>query len=356
MTLHHVIGRLSDRGPGGDRTGRGGARLGASVVPGLWKAWWATTILLLAVGTVSRYDLVSSELLGPLVVGAEVAAADDPIMLVGGDAFDALPRVTYAGLDLALMNARAIPENNSGRPIIVVDLAVRNATPAQIRLPRQHLKLTSVDGATVALDRFEYAEHGSRLVVDSGETQQVLAVFKLRGRIGTDLDGYAIQIGEEGRWPESLLLDGQISPSAYPLPLEVLSTDDEPARYQDLVVELSDAATALEYGVYRSSIGQHLAVITISVSGAPGALDRGGLDRGLWTLADGQVLRRALKVTPGERSLDGNTVSIELVFAYGTEASELELFVGDASNQERDATAVDKEAVSVASFSVQAFE
>ncbi len=331
-------------------------RISASVVRGLWKAWWATTAVLLALGTVSRYDLVSSEHLGPLAVGAEVAAADETALVVSEGEFDSFPGITYAGLDLALMNARSIPRNNSGQPIIVADLAVRNATSAQIRLSRQEISLTSKDGVSVALDRFEYAEYGTRLVVEPGETQQVLAVFKLRGSMDSSIAEYSLQVAERGRWPESLPLDGPVAPSAYPRPLEVVSEADEPARHEDLVVGMTDAATALEYGVYRSAVGEHLAIVTVSVSGAPGALDRGGLDRGLWALSDGQELHRALKATAGERSLDGNTASIELVFAYGTEASELELFIGGAPDGAEDGSEVANEAVSVARFAVQAFE
>ena len=331
-----------------------GSRISPSMVHSVWKAWWVTTALLLATGTITRFDLVTSEDFGPLTAGSEVAAAEDAALGVADGQFEAYPQVRYAGVDIALVGARVIPVNNSGQPIVVAELAVRNTTTVQARLSRKLINLTTTDGTTVPLDRFEYADHDNRLVVEPGETHQIVGVFKLRGQIDTSLDAYTLQIGESGRWPEYLGLNGEVVPSVYPKSLEPVDGADDPARLNQLVVELTTAATTLEYGVYRAPIGQHLAVVTVSVSGAPGALERGGFDKNLWTLTDESGSHRALQATAGERSVDGNTVSMELVFAYSTEASTLELLIG--SEDTSTGATGDDEPVSVASFSVQAFE
>lgn len=315
-----------------------------SMIGGLWKAWWLTTASLVVVGAVSQFGLVRSDQLGPLFADSEVAAGNEGAASLIDDEFEQLPAVRYGGLDVAFMDARPIPQNNSGQPIIVVDLAVRNTTAQQVRLTAQEIDLLQTDGTATPMVRFEYTEHANRLVLNPGETQQALAVFKLGAVIGVDLDGFSLHIGEEGRWPEILPLDGTVAPAAFPQPLENLNPEAEPTDLGDLSVELADASTVLEYGVYRARVGTHLAVISVLVSGS---VDSGPFDQELWSLQDGDDQRQALRATVGQRSAEDGTVAVELVFPYSTEASELELFVGDEAQNE---------AQSVARFAVQSFE
>lgn len=320
MTSHHVIERL-------------------------YKAWWAVTALLLIVGVVVRFELVTDEDLGPLAPGAEVAAPDGATLAVAGGAFDGLPSVRYAGLDIALVNARPVPVNNAGVPIVVVELALRNTTSVQARVPTTLLNLVGPHGALTRTDRFEYSEHDSRVVINAGRTEEVLAVFKLDTSLGTDLEGYQLQVGERGRWPETMALVGEIEASAYPRALENTGPEPGPVTVDGLDFELIDAHSDLEYGVYRAAIDQHLAVMTVSATAGIGTPARPLPPSARWTLTDNHGDHQPIRATVGTPSEDGTAVDIELVFAYSTEASQLTLRVGQSGHRPV-----------VARFDVQPFE
>ena len=313
----------------------------------LRKLWWFTTAALLLVAVVSRFDLVTLDDLGPLGEGREVAAGDDGAAGLVADEFDALPAVRYAGVDVALLDSRIIPENSSGKPIIVADLAVRNTNATQVRLLTQQINLILGDGTVSPMDRFEFAPHPDRLVLAPGEAQQALAVFPISDELTDDLGSYSLQVGELGRWPENLGLDGVVAPSLYHRSLEVLAQPEDLLPFGNLIVDMTSATAALEYGVYRAPVGDHLAVISLSVFGTPGTDEMDSFDEELWTLVDADGPQRALRATVVERSVAGGNATVELVFAYSTETSELELFVSEDSLSD---------AVSVARFDVQAFE
>ncbi len=298
--------------------------------------------LVVAVAIV-RYDLLAEDRLGPLAAGSEVAAADQTSFAIAPTDFDAYQNVSYAGLDLALVEARVVPNNRSGQPIVVVELAVRNNSRVQARLPLNMINLVGPGGQVSELDRFEYTAHASRMVVEAGKTERGLAVFKLPVHSSLRLSDFELQIAEAGRWPAGLPLDGEAPEPPYPGPLAVTFHNEE-ARYRGLTVELSGAATALEYGVYRAAVGQHLAVVTVTVTGSP-VSSMGTVERDLWTLVDGVTERRAIRAIAGQRPVGGNSVTMQLVFAYSTESSELELVVGGPEERQ-----------TVARFEVQAFE
>ncbi len=359
MTAHHAPRRLVTRR---QRLRRSllGPRVLDGVVRALRKSWWVVTALLLIGGVVARYELVSEDDLGPLALPDEVAAGPQTELVSLADEFDPASTIHYAGLDMALIGARAIPENNSGRPIVVADLAVRNSSNHQIRIPLNLIRLVSADDVVTPLARLDYAENSERLVLDPGESQLALAVFKLRTPLEDDLGLYEIQVGEDGRWPENLPLQGEVLPSAFPRPLlpEVAGgafDDAELSAPADEVFEVmvehggfditvTAAETALQYGPYRAPIGRHLAVITVEVSGNPATVEAITGSGNFWTLDDGATDHRVIRSEVLDRSVDGSSVTRLLVFSYGTESSNVTLLAGDGRSTE------------IASYPVQAFE
>ncbi len=308
--------------------------------PALVRMWWAATAVLLAVGAAAHFDLVTEDRLGPLVATTEVAAGGGGFPGPGTD-FDSLPSVRYAGIDVGLLAARVVPDNRTGRPIVIAEIAVRNTSSVQARLLLRMVQLAGPDGELIAADRFDYTDHRSRLVVEPGAVDRGLLVFKLGPGRPPILSDYRLQIGEEGRWPADLPLDGPVPPALYPLPLEV--TADEPTDYRGLSITLLDARSALQYRLYRARIGQHLALIEVSISG-PSTLVA-SLDRSAWALLDDDSGRSPIRAVTGERSADGEAVTTVLVFAYDTEASALRLAIGQGEQRRV-----------VAEFEAQAFE
>lgn len=311
------------------------------IVRSLSKSWWVVTALLLMVGSALHFELVTEDDLGPLAAGSEVAAGETDLIAVPGE-LDDYPSVDYAGIKVALIDARAIPVNQTGRPIVVVDLAIENQSDVQARVPLAMLKLVRTDGRTFTAERFEYTEHSNRVSISPGDVDQALVVFKLPpGRTGA-VSSYELEIGEAGRWPVMLGLDGSASEPDFPQPLALAdsSVGAEAAQYQGLRVELLDAVTALEHGVYRAPVGQHLAVISVRVVGASA-----GIDRNLWTMADQNGESRAIRASIVEASADGTDATVEVVFSYSTGMSELSLFVGRSDTRDL-----------VATFETQAFE
>ena len=311
------------------------------IVRFLSKSWWVVTALLLLVGSAVHFELVTEDNLGPLVAPSEVAAGAGDLIALPGE-LDGYPSVAYAGTTVALIDARTIPINQTGRPIMVVDLAVENRSDVQARVPLTMLTLVRPDGRTFTAERFEYTEFSNRLAVDAGEVEQALVVFMLPPGQTGPTSGYQLEVGEAGRWPVSLGLDGSVSEAAFPQELALAdgSVGVEPAQYQGLRVELLDAVTALEHGVYRAPIGRHLAVMSVRVVGAST-----GLDRNLWTVVDRNGESRAIRADVVESSQDGTDAVVELVFSYSTDVSDLSLFVGRSDTRDL-----------VATFSTQAFE
>lgn len=370
MTLHQVRRRRFL----GLRLGRRFLDLAIAV---LAKTWWVATAAVLLVGAAVRYDLVIENNLGPLTGTAEVAAGGEADFFATDSVFYAYPNTSYAGIDLAVIDARIVPRYQTGAPIAIVELGVRNQTGLQSRLPTKLFQLVGPNGVHIDLDRFEYTEHTSRMVVESGQTARGLAVFQLAAAASENLADYHLQIAETGRWPASVLLDSSVTPPAnpYPQPLEA-SAAGERLEFDGLTIELTEATQALEYGVYRAPIGRHLAVVTLEITGSPTDA-AAAVDRQLWTLVDSkfggnrnvisQSENRAIRVisgptpsaavaaeatstAPGASGPSGTvaprtTVTMQLVFSYSTESSRLALRIGDPADRK-----------TVAEFEVQAVE
>ncbi|MGH1488731.1 MAG: hypothetical protein ACRBK7_04940 [Acidimicrobiales bacterium] len=377
MTLHRVHRRRSS-GPGvragvdAEFGGRVDQRrsvrrkvLDVSIAV-LAKTWWVATAAVALVGGAVHFDLVTEGNLGPLAGTSEVAAGNDASFAAVDSEFDTYPNTRYAGVDLAVIDARIVPVNQTGAPIAVIELGVRNNNSTQARLPLKMVSLIGPNGVQTELDRFEYTEYSTRMVVEPWSTDRGLAVFKLSVAASVSLADYHLQIAENGRWPVTVPLDSSALPraEAYPQALEIALIADQ-LNYRGMSLELIEAFTALEYGVYRAPIGRHLAVITVDITGSP-ASAMGTVESELWTLTESKVGgnnnivsqndSRAIRALAGENPVDGSTVTdatgavtttarVHLVFSYSTEASRLSLQIGGADAPQ-----------AVAEFKVQAFE
>ena len=364
MTLHRANHRRSP--------GRGVSRRGLDLaVTVLGKTWWVASAAVLLVAAAVHFDLVTENNLGPLAGSAEVAAAGDADFAATDSAFDAAPNVRYAGIDLAVIDARIVPRYQTGAPIAIVELGMRNTTDTQARLPLKMVSLLGPNGRQTELDRFEYTEHNARMVVEPGQIGHSLAVFNLALGASADLADYQLQIAENGRWRSTVPLDPSIVPpiDPYPVPLKVIT--DDVLRQQNQTIGLIEAVTSLEYGVYRAPIGRHLAVVTVEITG-PASGSRQAIERESWRLLDSRVggnrnvisrdENRAIRAIANE-TVTGvgefaiRTLSLQLVFSYSTEASELILQVdaGDSGGASDAGDGLDG-AITVAEFEVQPVE
>jgi hypothetical protein len=360
MTTHRIRRRSPGTGPRRQWLN--------TAIPVLGRVWWVATVAVLAVGATVRYDLDERVDLGPLVPAAEVAAGGESDYTAVESDFSAYPNTSYAGMELAVIDARIVPRYQTGSPIAIVELGVRNLNDRQARLPAKMVRLVGPNGTHIPLDRFEYTDFSNRIVVEPGETARSLAVFQLATGASVGVGDYQLQVAENGRWPATVPLSSTASFPAnpYPQPLEALASpsSDGPIRFGDLDIELVEASQALEFGAYRASVGQHLAVVTVEVTGLP--VDVGpALDRQLWTLVDSKLgpsrnivsqrqnraVRLASEVIPEPERVSTastgtvypTTVRLQLVFSYSTESSRLSLRVGGTADGQ-----------SVAEFEVQA--
>lgn len=372
MTLHQVPRR---RRPGPGR------RFLDTSIGVLARTWWVATAAVLLVGAVVRYDLVAASDLGPLAGTSEVAAGGGGGLAAADSEFYSYPNTRYAGVDLAVLDARIVPRFQTGAPIAIVELGVRNQTGLQARLPTKMIRLVGPNGVNIELDRFEYTRYASRMVVEPGSSGSGLAVFHLATAASENLSDYHIQIAENGRWPASLPLSNDVSlpANSFPRPLQVTTASvlkDETGEdsiggegsgtaslpgFEDLTIELAEATDALEYGVYRAPIGEHLAVVTVEITGAV-ADASAAADCRQWTLVESELggnrnvlsqsENRAIRVISGATDAPQvagtaleTTITLQLVFSYSTESSKLTLQIGEPGDRQ-----------TVADFAVQPVE
>jgi hypothetical protein len=332
----------------------------------LSRAWGVLTVLLALVFSVVRFEVIAEDGLGPLLVDVD---ADG----LGGDELAApaelaaVDTIRYGGLDIALLDIRPIPDNNSGSPIIVIDLVVGNDAQSTVRLPEGYLHLISETERVVPLSRFEFADFRDRLVLEPGDTQRALAVFKLGPAASADPADYDLSIGESGRWPVIVPLVGDAPPSTLPRPLSVseaaAANNDDGATWGRHRLTVIDAVTTLDHGAFRAATGDHLAVVTVKVARdpaadsdaatatstpagpAPGSPVDGGpasssqepsdlLDRDRWVLTQGRLVHRAIRVDPVASVEQPGVSDLQLVFTYPSDAVSLELGVTPADGSE----------------------
>ncbi len=275
-------------------------------------------------------------------VDAEVAAGQASGFVLDPEGFEQLNSVQYAGIDIAIIEARLVPRNSSGRPIIVVELAVRNGRTQQLRLPDEMLTLVNDANERIEpieVHRFEYTRFTDRLVIEPGGMEQAAVVFRLPPMTEPNLDEFTLTISESGRLPVEMPLDGELRTDTFP---QDLAADDfGPIIVGDLTATVSSAVSDLDYAAYRALEGHHMVVVDIMVEAPTRA--RSALDvaaqRGYWALQTGdgsssQEVEPARVEVLGTRAVGLNRSSdLRLVFEVEAGYGELDLVVGPDQNR-----------------------
>jgi hypothetical protein len=288
---------------------------------------------LLAVAA-AETGLVTPEDLGPLMAGPEVAADRVPAVAAPPSSLDQLPAVDHAGLRIALVEARTVPDNPTGLPIVVVDLAVRSRADRQVRLTRPMLRLVDSEERATEVTRFDYSTRRDRLVVDPGTTARALAVFVLPEGADADLGLHRLEIGEPGRWPSFLPLGGEVPVDVPAVPVEPLPVPGsaDPTGYRGVTLTPAAATVGVEYGIYRARIDQRVLAVEVDVevgvdSGAEAVARLA--DSRHWDLlarpatAGGEATRQpALRVILDDPGPTGS-VTLTAVFTFPTDAVDL---------------------------------
>ena len=243
--------------------------------------------------------------------------------------FNQLDAIRYGGLELGVVSARPVPETADGRPIIVADIAFRNATGPTVRISQRMVSLVAEDGRRIRLNRFEYTDDEQRLLVPSGEIERATLVFKLGPLDFPDLSDFHVEVAELGRHPVALPLDGR-APDPGQLPdVEVFAADRE-ANQDGLRTDVKAVQADRNFGPYRVTADQALLIISATLSGnTAGDTDPdtpNPLDPRYWSLEIGDDTLTASRLSVTGRSEGQSDVTI--VFTTPEQVDEAALLAG----------------------------
>ena len=234
----------------------------------------------------------------------------------------------YGGFDIAVLDSRGIQSNNSGSPIVIVDLMVRNSTDKQLRLPEAFLALESTDnGRQIPINRFEYTEHSTRLVVEPGVIQSATAVVRLPPRYVADPSFYRLMVAEPFRQPLLLSIsdsDG-LGPAGVETGVELaVDTSDAPG------VSVLDLASSYNHRGYRSQVDHQLMILTADVEVQSNATAH-DLSKSRWWRAVSGDYEASAAVVEVE-SVVGSTVRLQVVFEVPSAVEDLSIVTGGGSS------------------------
>jgi len=316
--------------------------------------WITITLTLIAVVTVSTavpYGVLGS-LAAPLETerspmsngqarGEMAASQSGDNTTSGSDMPGRLSSGRYGGFEITVVGARPIPENTSGRPIIVVEIEVGNLLDFRLRLPRSMVSLIDESDRVVPVQRFEPTERLTRLTVRPGERQRATLVVRLDPGMSTDLDRYHLQIAEPGRWPLRLPLAGTVGDDGAE-PTSPRPSDDDRIGLDVLHrptatapgtsspadgIESVEAVVALNHQGYRAKQNHYLITVTLEVSStAIGNLDRMAQNR-WWSLASGKARYRAISARIVHRA--ASAARLQVIFEPPISASTLSFRADD---------------------------
>lgn len=271
----------------------------------------------------------------------------------------------YGGVAIRVTGARAVPDNRSGVPIVVVEVEAANITDGQIRLPEDIFSLRDARNLTVAADRIEFTSDSTRLVVDPGQRVDAAVVFRLKPRMQTYLPQFTFEIGDVGRQPAVLSLvpdPGLVRPYRGGLEvsdLRLLAGVGVGGPHSDagnlpvlpgggsqafgpVDVVVDGASTDLDYGPYRAAFGQRLVAIEarvtplVTATSSPSANGSDPLDavidRSWWHLHAGSTSTEALRVEVLDRS--DTEVVLRILTQAPIDASSLALTAGAGAGRQ----------------------
>ena len=287
---------------------------------------WLLTSLLLAI--VLQFVSAETALGDGFGEAPATVASDFPIQ--GADPADEpLPSVRYRGLMWSLVGAEVEPAPGLlDATVVDVELEVRNTLSATTLRAADSLVWLAADGSEDGVPA-RFRDAGTRLTLEPGERQRVVATFSLGRDAGTDPDDLSIEIGEPGRRPARLSLSATASPDVdYPIRLAVddesivVDDPDEPAR--QIVLTVDAAAVDVDAGGYRALVDEHLVTVRVDVQRAAELDDPGFVQSDFWLLdADGEITAPIIVLWGDQPS--GNTDEIVLLFSLPAEADDLTL-------------------------------
>ena len=259
-------------------------------------------------------------------VAADAGAAGPAVQSRGtGVDFESAIGGRYGGFDVAVLNSRGLQTNSSGVPIIVTEIAVRNATDRELRLPESLFGLQSESGEHFPIQRFDHTEFSTRLVLAPGVIHTATAVVRLPPLARADLDLYRFRVAEPFRTP--LLL---------PLVAESLSPADGVDSALNVGIALSESSdvsvleltSTLNHRAYRAPVGQHLVTLTVDVASGPGTTLADISKSRWWSLIfDDQVISPSLVTIEAQTGTSGQVTT---VFEVPLDVPQLSLVTGEA--------------------------
>ena len=256
---------------------------------------------------------------GSAVAGSDSFSADDFESSIGG---------RYGGFDVAVLSARGLPVNNSGAPIVAVELAVRNATNRQLRLPESMFGLQTEPGALVPIHRFEHTEHSTRLVIEPGTITTATLVVRLPLRSTTDIDLYRLAIGEPYRQPLLLPLVREPAVAGASGVTTGSEIGIEPNPSTKLTV--LDLASTYNHRAYRALVDHHLLVLTADVELGTNTPADVVAKSGWWSVVfdDQRIAAARVEID----SLTGSSIRVTVVFETPVAVSRLALVTGEGGS------------------------
>ena len=242
-------------------------------------------------------------------------SADDFESAIGG---------RYGGFDVAILDSRGIETNNSGYPIIVVDVAIRNSTDRQLRLPESMFGLQADTGRVIPIERFEYTDHSTRLIIEPGLIQTATLVVRLPPLLPAEPDLYRLHVAVPFREPLLLPIheaDDHTQPEGVDTGAEVAIELSPTSNLK--VLEL---ASTYNHRAYRSRIDHHLVTLTVDLTPGPDSTVDHIADPRWWRLETGDQQLTAATVEVSKTA--ASSVRATIVFEPPASALQLTLVAG----------------------------
>ncbi len=304
--------------------------------------WLVTTTTLvvatltIGVESASGNDIASGLPPRPEPAGPPVAAPAHPT--------DLYPSVRYAGLTWSMVSSRTIDRSEGellGEVIVVSEVIVSNSTAGtDLRVRESDVALRWSDGRLDPIERFEQLGSARRLVLRPGERASLTVVVKPRVATPPELDELALEIGERGRVPVLLPLDGSPPETSFPIEAgisnnPVLLPDPDATDRSDvsdgasrwLVVAPKAVRFEAEYGLYRAAISERFALVTLSVQRSVRTPESPHLKPDFWALDVDGVPVPPIRISRTEAE-EANEDDVELVFKVALGAERMTLMAG----------------------------
>ena len=184
------------------------------------------------------------------------------------------PTAVYGGVRWTVDEARllSVDETVNGQPIVVVEATVADTIDADgLRVRSGDVALVWPDGRREPADRFEQVDSAGFFTLDAGAQRPLTIVFKPAVNVDPDFDELVLEVGEAGRVPVRLPLNGE--PVVAEIPV-VGRFEGGRARFgvdggdRELVLSPRSISLGLDAGPYRAAVGERVISVVVDVAGA----------------------------------------------------------------------------------------